>query len=304
MLWIVPEQHQHCLCFYLVAECEDNVFNFDGTCSQLCSVHPLQDAFDALGYFQLALAAALEDQANPEALYVVYMKLAEIHGNHMPDAQLCQVYRDRARSLKGVLAGEGGVAVGEESVDDAVTEPGRKGEKDSGAGVKCAESFFTSSPENEKCEEHSFPRTCIMHGDAEDACTDTNKGDTNRKEDHSINLPDTEGTFVDATGSETETIASQSYSDSIFTESFDTAKEQISDSSSSTDTLQTYHNQSDGKDFDTAHGVPAPVAVNHTSDITRHTDSQNTDSDIQDEQNTPAKEKDVDQSDAGQAERL
>uniref|UniRef100_A0A3B3WL72 SH3 domain-containing protein n=1 Tax=Poecilia mexicana TaxID=48701 RepID=A0A3B3WL72_9TELE len=69
------------------------------------TLHELKDAFDAAGYFYLALAAALEDKANPKALYVVYMKLAEIHGSHMPDSQLCQLYIDRAQSLKKVLAG-------------------------------------------------------------------------------------------------------------------------------------------------------------------------------------------------------
>lgn len=277
--------------------CDENVFNLDETCSDLCSVHPLQDAFDAVGYFQLALAAALEDQANPEALYVVYMKLAEIHGNHMPDAQLCQMYRDRAQSLKRVLAGEGGAAVGEENMDDADAEPGQKKEKDSDTDMERTGSLvkrngiFTFTPENEKCEDNSFPRTCNTHGDTKDKCTDTNTGGTNGKEDHNINLPDTDGPFVDASGS----IASQSYSDSIFTESFDTAKEQISDSSSSTDTLQTYQNQTDGKDsdFDTARYMPSLMPVNHTGDVTRCADSQNTDSDIQDEQNTPTKEPDA-----------
>uniref|UniRef100_A0A8C3ATQ2 SH3 domain and tetratricopeptide repeats 2 n=1 Tax=Cyclopterus lumpus TaxID=8103 RepID=A0A8C3ATQ2_CYCLU len=71
------------------------------------TLHKLKDSFDAVGYFHLALAAALEDQTNPEALYVVYMKLAEIHGNHMPDAQLCREYRDRAEGLKRVLGWRG-----------------------------------------------------------------------------------------------------------------------------------------------------------------------------------------------------
>ncbi|XP_051276509.1 SH3 domain and tetratricopeptide repeat-containing protein 2 isoform X3 [Dicentrarchus labrax] len=279
------------------------------------TLHKLKDAFDAVGYFQLALAAAMEDQANPEALYVVYMKLAEIHGNHMPDTKLCQVYRERAQSLKRVLAGEEGVAVGEENMDDADKEPGHKKEKESDAHVEPTESLikgngvFTSIPKNENYEDNSFPRTCIMHGDTNERFTDTNSGDTNGREDHNINLPDTDGPFVDASGSETETIASQSYSDSIFTESFDTAQEQISDSSSSTDTLQTHHNQTDGKDsdFDTAHSIPSHIAVNHTSDITRHTDGQNTDSDIQDEQNTLTKEtdaKDPNQADADQTETV
>ncbi|XP_044062330.1 SH3 domain and tetratricopeptide repeat-containing protein 2 isoform X2 [Siniperca chuatsi] len=256
------------------------------------TLHKLKDAFDAVGYFQLALAAALEDQANPEALYVVYMKLAEIHGNHLPDAQLCQVYRDRAQSLKRVLAGEEGAAVGEENRDDADAEPGQKKEKDSDADLERTESLVKRNGIFTTPEDNSFPRTCIIYGDTEDRYTDTNIGVPNGKEDADINLPDADGPFVDAPGSETETIASQSYSDSIFSESFDTAKEQISDSSSSTDTLQTCQNQTDGKDpcFDTDHSMPSQIPVNHISDITRNTDAQNRDSDIHDEQNTPTKE--------------
>ncbi|XP_029297799.1 SH3 domain and tetratricopeptide repeat-containing protein 2 isoform X2 [Cottoperca gobio] len=253
------------------------------------TLHKLKDSFDAVGYFQLALAAALEDQAHPEALYVVYMKLAEIHGNHMPDAQLCQVYRDRAQSLKRVLAREEGAAAGE----DADTESGPKKEVDSNADMECTESLvkrnsaFMSASENEKCEDKSFPRTCIIHGDQGAICTDTHLGDTNGGKDHSMAA---ESPFMNAFGSEAETMGSQSYSDSILTESFDTAKEQISDSSSSTDTLQTYHNPTDEKYFDTDHSTPSQIPDNQTSDITRHTDAQNTDSDIQDEQNTPTKE--------------
>ncbi|XP_045886985.1 SH3 domain and tetratricopeptide repeat-containing protein 2 isoform X4 [Micropterus dolomieu] len=285
------------------------------------TLHKLKDAFDAVGYFQLALAAALEDQANPEALYVVYMKLAEIHGNHLPDAQLCQVYRHRAQSLRRVLAGKEGAALGEENVDDADAEPGQKKEKDFEADVERTEclvernGIFTLTPENENCEDSSFPRNYTIHRETEDQYTDSNIGDNNGKEDHNINLPDTDGPFADGPGSETETIVSQSYSDSIFTESFDTAKEQISDSSSSTDTLQTCQNQTNGKDFDfdTDHSTPCQIPVNHTSDVTGHTEGQNTDSVIQDEQHTSTKEtdahadpiqKDVSQSDTRQTETV
>ncbi|MFT7809910.1 SH3 domain and tetratricopeptide repeat-containing protein 2 isoform X2 [Arapaima gigas] len=69
------------------------------------TLHKLKDAFDAMGYFHLALAAALEDRENPKALYVVYMKLAEIHANHMPDAELSQAYRDNAQALRKELDG-------------------------------------------------------------------------------------------------------------------------------------------------------------------------------------------------------
>uniref|UniRef100_A0A668ANX3 SH3 domain and tetratricopeptide repeats 2 n=1 Tax=Myripristis murdjan TaxID=586833 RepID=A0A668ANX3_9TELE len=104
------------------------------------TLHKLKDAFDAVGYFQLALAAALEDHANPEALYVVYMKLAEIHGHHMPDAQLCQAYRDRAQSLKRVLAGQVDPN-GEEEWDNPDTEPGQREETVSEADKECTEGF-------------------------------------------------------------------------------------------------------------------------------------------------------------------
>ncbi|XP_030001800.1 SH3 domain and tetratricopeptide repeat-containing protein 2 isoform X2 [Sphaeramia orbicularis] len=226
------------------------------------TLYKLKDAFDAMGYFHLALAAALEDQANPEALYVVYMKLAEIHGHHMPDAQLCQVYRDRAQSLKRVLAGEEGASVGQENMDGADAESGQRKEKDSGLGQTemLRNGISTSMPEDGHCHHEVDPRTCIIHTNADDECTE-------KKEDPVVHPPDTDGPYVDACGSETATIASHSYSDSIFTESFDTAKEEITDSSSSTDTLQTYQKQTDQiRDSETDHIVPDQTPVNHTSE--------------------------------------
>ncbi|KAG7241809.1 hypothetical protein INR49_024779 [Caranx melampygus] len=257
------------------------------------TLHKLKDAFDAVGYFHLALAAALEDQANTEALYVVYMKLAEIHGNHMPDAQLCQIYRDRARGLKRVLAGEEGTAVAEDSMDYTHTEPEQKDEKDSDGHMAHAESLlrrnstFDSITEDEKYEDALAPQTCVSHEETEQKYTNSIHGDAQRKEDLSHHLPDTDNPCVN--GSETDTIASHSYSDSIF-ESFDTAKEQISDSSSSTETLQTYQNPTDWKDpdLDTDPNVASQIPV-HTSDFTEHMDTRDTDCDVQDEQNTPAK---------------
>lgn len=216
----------------------------------LCSVYLLQDAFDAMGYFQLALAAALEDRANPQALYVVYMKLAEIHGSHMPDAELCQVYRDRAQSLKRVLAGE----------DAAAAAAAAVGDEEETEQFECTEDNLTSVPETVQSKDIS-----------QDTDTDNGDGDENIKPHH------TEGHFLDAPGSETETLASQSYSDSTFTESFDTAKEQISDSCSSTDTLQTEHKQTEDKDSD-AHSLHSQSSVNHT-------DAPDTDSHIENGQN-------------------
>ncbi|KAM7389497.1 hypothetical protein PAMP_023473 [Pampus punctatissimus] len=250
------------------------------------TLHKLKDAFDAVGYFQLALAAALEDQANPEALYVVYMKLAEIHGNHMPDAELCQVYIDRAQSLKRVLAGK-------ENVDDADAESGQRKENVSDADMEHTES--SSALGNENCEDDSFSRSCMIQVDAEHGCTDTVIEDGSRNEDHSIQFPNTDAPCVDASF-ETETVASQSCSDNNLTESFVTAKEQITDSSSSTDTLQTCQNQTNGSDMIKDHSDfnTDQNEQNLTGDISRQTDSQKTDSDIQDEVNTPTKETDVD----------
>lgn len=241
-------------------------------CLEQCSVFPLQDALDAMGYFHLALAAALEDRANPEGLYVVYMKLAEIHGNHIPDAQLFKVYRDRAQSLKRALAGEEGIAIGEENMDYAYRE-------DSDPGEEHKESGFISVPEDEKCEESSYLRTCVKQEGAADECREPENGDSNGKEPRNIN-PDADGHLMEASGSETETTTSQSYSNSLFTESFETAKEQMSDSSSSSVTLQTAN--TDGKEFE--YSLPSHVAFNHTPI---------TDSGIQHPQNTQSEKTDA-----------
>lgn len=168
-----------------------------------------------MGYFHLALAAALEDRANPEALYVVYMKLAEIHGNHMPDAQLCQLYRDRANSLKKVLSGAEDSAVNEEIGKDT----------------------------SEHCDSDPFPRTSGMQADTHRDAERLNE--VNERQDDDIPPRDTNKEF----GNTTAFISSQSYSESILTESFDTAREYMSDSCSSTDTVQTSPKQIDGNDL-------------------------------------------------------
>lgn len=189
-------------------------------------VCPPQDAFDAVGYFHLALAAAMEDRANPEALYVVYMKLAEVHANHMPDAQLCQIYRARAQSLKRVLAGEESVAAGEENMFGADSD-------NSSLDVECTKIPFPSLNELRSA---SIPRTCEVQKSTEDNVDETSDGQ------------------CEAYVSETDTTGSRSHSDSILTESFDTAKEQISDSCSSSDTLQTDRSHADEKDFGNGQG--------------------------------------------------
>ncbi|XP_061581809.1 SH3 domain and tetratricopeptide repeat-containing protein 2 isoform X2 [Cololabis saira] len=249
------------------------------------TLHKLKDAVDALGYFQLALAAALEDQTNPEALYVVYMKLAELHGNHIPDDELCQVYRGRAHSLKRVLAGGESSAAGEENVDITSGEAEESSEAHMGYEKSVVGGNFML--EDEKRE--AAPRTPTVSSESGGRCADRNLQDASRRRGHSHCLPETEGPFVDAFGSETDTTASRSYSDSILTESFDTAKEHISDCSSSTDT---YQNPADGRDseLESDRSVPSQIPAKQPSDFT---DARDTDSDVQDEQNTPTKEKDT-----------
>lgn len=173
----------------------------------------------------------MEDQANPEALYVVYMKLAEVHANHMPDAQLCQMYRARAQSLKRVLAGEESLAPGEENMFCAESD-------NSSPDVECTNIPFPSLNELRSA---SIPRTCEVQKSTEDTYSKTN------------NVDETLGQ-VEAYVSETDTTGSRSHSDSILTESFDTAKEQISDSCSSSDTLQTDRSHADEKDFGNGQG--------------------------------------------------
>ncbi|KAM8848788.1 SH3 domain and tetratricopeptide repeat-containing protein 2 isoform 2-T2 [Synchiropus picturatus] len=105
------------------------------------TLHKLKDAVDALGYFHLALAAAVQDGSDPEALYVIYMKLVEIHSNHIPDAELCQLYRDRAQALMRVLGGEGHPAAldqaegnGHEAEGDSRSRRNLDGAVDGGSG--------------------------------------------------------------------------------------------------------------------------------------------------------------------------
>ncbi|KAI5105085.1 SH3 domain and tetratricopeptide repeat-containing protein 2 isoform X3 [Silurus meridionalis] len=69
------------------------------------TLHKIKDAYDAMGYFHLALAAALEDGGSIHSRYIIYMKLAEIHANYLPDVKLSQTYMDSARNLKMELAG-------------------------------------------------------------------------------------------------------------------------------------------------------------------------------------------------------
>lgn len=55
---------------------------------------------DASGYFNLALAAALEELENKEVLYIIYIKLAEIHASHVPDEKLHSFFMSNAQALR------------------------------------------------------------------------------------------------------------------------------------------------------------------------------------------------------------
>uniref|UniRef100_A0A1A8G5B2 SH3 domain and tetratricopeptide repeats 2 n=2 Tax=Nothobranchius korthausae TaxID=1143690 RepID=A0A1A8G5B2_9TELE len=229
------------------------------------TLHELKDAHDAVGYFQLALAAALEDHSDPKTLYIVYMKLAEIHGNHMPNDQLCQVYRDKAQSVIRVLA----------DMDSSGADPqvlnaaGRRNDQ-------IRETWLDAHMGNtERCGVTPAPRPHMTH---------------TTPEDYSLKGPaESDCPHVDISGSETDTVVSQSLSESNLSGSFDTAKEHISDSSSTTDT---YQNPTDGKDseFDSDLSMPSQICTNHTCDITGAMGNRDSDSDVQDEENTPTKE--------------
>lgn len=250
------------------------------------TLHKLKDAFDAVGYFHLALAAALEDPAHPEALYVVNMKLAEIYGNHVPDDQLCQIHRESAQSLTRVLAGLGGAAADDdegENGDNNIAESCQKEEKVTDIGLGNTE----RTAEDDVSWEEVALRTCVTNTDTETDNADI-IGNTPKK-DSTMIVPGADSPNVNAHGSETETC--RSYSDSIFTESFDTAREEMTDSSSSTDTLQTDQSQTkEGQpDLETDHSLP----LNHTSENSEHSPE----SDITVEQSTqfsPNKEENAD----------
>ncbi|KAJ8337665.1 hypothetical protein SKAU_G00366310 [Synaphobranchus kaupii] len=91
------------------------------------TLHKLKDAFDAAGYFYLALAAALEDPENPRALSGVYAKLAEIHANHMPDVELSQGYTDSGQALWDQPAGHTDEPAGH--TDEATASPGMQADR-------------------------------------------------------------------------------------------------------------------------------------------------------------------------------
>lgn len=204
-----------------------------------------------MGYFHLALAAALEDRDNPRALYVICMKLAEIHANHMPDPHLCQAYRDRAQSLRRVLAGEEDPKCGEEEREEEPpdTETGREKEN-----VSEAETEWTGKCTIVLCdtERRGSESGCKDETDSKpESCEDDSQTSTERshKDPETLNMDETDnnlcsrttdGSCVDASVPEVDTnIVSHSYTDSVLTESFDTAREHISGSSDSTGTLQT-----------------------------------------------------------------
>ncbi|XP_028314981.1 SH3 domain and tetratricopeptide repeat-containing protein 2 isoform X2 [Gouania willdenowi] len=267
------------------------------------TLHKLKDTFDAVGYFHLALAAALEDQGKPEALYVVYMKLAEIHGNHIPNAHLCQLYRDRAQSLKKVLAGEETAAVGEEKRNNPGLEDGRQHNMDSDVELQHhdnlgrTENCLHSVQNNENIEEKQPSKFCAIQDSLEHNCLSFNLREaSDEREDPNHFHPATESLSADERGCERDTVARRSRCESVFTESFDTAKENISDCSSSSDATQTYLPPTCGKDssFDTDdHSSLSQTPFHHTCSSTGCTDARVSHSDVQNGRNSPTQETDT-----------
>lgn len=213
------------------------------------TLYKLKDAFDAVGYFHLALAAALEDPANPEALYVVYMKLAEVYGHHMLNAELCQVYRERAQSLKRVL---GGATAGEEGQDNTNGERCQREEEDSGLGRP------EQTGGDHISQEESVSRTSVASTDTQTASVDDTVENTVNEGACNSELG-ADGPRVNAQ----ESIGSHSQS-----ESFDTAKEEISEITSSGDTLQSQGTWIQGQtNLEQDHTDLERIPLNNTSGI-------------------------------------
>ncbi|XP_059919096.1 SH3 domain and tetratricopeptide repeat-containing protein 2 isoform X2 [Gadus macrocephalus] len=200
------------------------------------TLYQLKDAFDAVGYFHLALAAALEDQTQPRALYVVYMKLAEIHAHHLPDPQLCHTYRDRAHSLRRVLAGEESPRCGREG--------GTPGEVSGGTGERgdvARQAVCCCAAENRETE---CAKEDEVFGDGEPETGDdsvrtltetewadcvTGEEEEEEEEERRKRRRRREG-LSEGRGVCTAIRLRQSASDSAHTESFATAREHVTDS--------------------------------------------------------------------------
>ncbi|XP_058253475.1 SH3 domain and tetratricopeptide repeat-containing protein 2 isoform X2 [Hemibagrus wyckioides] len=176
------------------------------------TLHKLKDAFDAMGYFHLALAAALEDGGSLQARYIIYMKLAEIHANYLPDAELSQRYMDSAWSLKRELAGHtdssdtdeeyiihaatenddaklttysidgsrssdfssrSSTLVGSDMMDTSCTITAQK-EAGIGTDYICGEDMETCGPRQHTTSEtrHTNERLCTSHTDSSLLCTE------------------------------------------------------------------------------------------------------------------------------------
>lgn len=63
---------------------------------------PLQDPFDAAGYYQLALAAAV-DLGNKEAQMKIYTRLATIYHNFLLDREKSLFFYQKARTFAAEL---------------------------------------------------------------------------------------------------------------------------------------------------------------------------------------------------------
>uniref|UniRef100_A0AAY4E8B2 SH3 domain and tetratricopeptide repeats 2 n=1 Tax=Denticeps clupeoides TaxID=299321 RepID=A0AAY4E8B2_9TELE len=105
------------------------------------TLHHLQDAFDAMGYYQLALAAAMEDTC-PASRYILFMKLAEVHTHLLPDTELCEHYTHSANSLKNVLAE---TYTENSPVDQTQTEMYHRKSSDTNVDKKKADALTTNT---------------------------------------------------------------------------------------------------------------------------------------------------------------
>ncbi|CAL8271145.1 unnamed protein product [Boreogadus saida] len=227
------------------------------------TLHQLKDAVDAVGYFHLALAAALEDQTQPRALYVVYMKLAEIHAHHLPDPQLCHTYRDRAHSLRRVLAGEESPRCGREggTPGEVSGGTGERGDVARQAACCCAaENQETECAKEDEVFGDSEPET--GGDDSVRTRTETEWADCVTVEEEEEEEERRKRRRRREGLSEGRSVCPavrlrQSASDSAHTESFATAREHVTDSAAESRSDPSPHSDADTGDI--SHGASGEI---------------------------------------------
>lgn len=160
-----------------------------------------------MGYFHLALAAAMEDKESLSTLYIIYMKLAEIHANYIPDAELSKSYMERAQSLKKELAGYTDSSDTEETHQDSA-------EAESDTHTKAGQS--DSSSGTSTLTESSMTNTSLTinaQGESENILPNTSHKDdtdTNVPEETDVGPPDQTSPLAETSCADNTSLTSQS----------------------------------------------------------------------------------------------